>query len=586
MFTRIGRFVIKEEIGRGGTAVVYLAHDPELDRFVAVKLLSKRWMEDKTFRLRFEQEKRLLAKLEHRAIVHLNEAGEIEDQPYLVMQWMPGGDLSKKLRSGPIPLKKAARFLQRISAGLDFAHQNDIVHRDIKPSNILFDNEGNAYLSDFGIAKLLQLNASLSPTTKSGIVMGTLHYISPEQLQEGQPVDGRSDIYSLGILFFETLTGKLPYQGQSPWDWLQAHSNAPLPSLRQYNPQLPDGLDEILAKTTAKNPAARFQKASEFAEAIDALQVHETTGHYGAKKGEAKSEPTHHREPGEESSFLIGLSASQGARLIMEDRSSCFYLPSVNLTIAIVADGIGGGPHGELAADLTIGTVTNEIKRLAVRYDQQIPTLLGKAVEKANTAVFQSAQTHQQNAGMGSTVVIAAIQDNKLYIANVGDSRVYLVRGKEIFQLTQDHNWANYMIQQGQLSKNAAWTNPNAFMLVRSVGDTKMVQVDSGIYLQGGADKPQTRKNQSILLHVNDRVIVCSNGLTKPLRHNPRQVCITEQEICQAVNRYEPQTAADYLVKTAVERKADDNISLIILEFPGTPHQNRWLTWLNKLRRK
>ena len=178
MQERIGRYILKAELGRGGMSTVYLAHDPHFRRDVAVKLLSRAYLHDPTFRARFEREARVIAALEHPAIVPVYDFGQGDNQPYIVMRYMAGGSLAQRLHDGPLSLQEAAAILSRVAPALDRAHQQGMVHRDIKPDNILFDQDGAAYLTDFGIVRL----ASQSTSTLTGdSIVGTPAYMSPEQ---------------------------------------------------------------------------------------------------------------------------------------------------------------------------------------------------------------------------------------------------------------------------------------------------------------------------------------------------------------------------------------------------------------------
>jgi serine/threonine-protein kinase len=193
--TRFGRYEIIEELRRGGMASVYRAYDPHFEREVALKVLPPQLLHDATFEARFKREAKVIATLEHSTIVPVHDFGEEGGQPYLVMRLMSGGSLADRLNQGPLALGEASRIIDRMAEALDQAHSKGIVHRDLKPGNILFDGQGNAYLSDFGISKLIQ---SSTPLTESNVIIGTPAYMSPEQGRGERDIDGRSDIYSLG----------------------------------------------------------------------------------------------------------------------------------------------------------------------------------------------------------------------------------------------------------------------------------------------------------------------------------------------------------------------------------------------------
>jgi serine/threonine protein kinase len=262
---KYGRYEIESELGRGGMATVFLAHDPRFGRKVALKAMSRALRDDPTFRGRFEREARIIATLEHPAIVPVYDYGEADGQPYLVMRYMPGGTLAERIIAGPFDLATAVPIIQRLAGALDHAHQHGVIHRDLKPGNILFDQYSNAFLTDFGIVKLVQ--GSSTNLTGSGVI-GTPAYMSPEQIHGEQSLDGRSDIYTLGIILFEMLTGRKPYRAETPIKQMMAHVLTPTPSIREYKPELPHDFDQVMQRALAKERDARFSTATELVQAI------------------------------------------------------------------------------------------------------------------------------------------------------------------------------------------------------------------------------------------------------------------------------------------------------------------------------
>jgi serine/threonine protein kinase len=256
---KIGRYDIVEEIGRGGMATVYRANDPHFRRQVALKLLPREFLHDPMFRARFEREAQTVAALEHMAIVPVYDFGEEDDQPYLVMRLMTGGSLAEKLKDGPLPLGEAISIVERVGSALDEAHARGIVHRDLKPGNILFDRNDDAFLTDFGIVKLVEASVSY---TGSGII-GTPAYMSPEQAHGDREIDGRSDLYSLGIVLFEMLAGKPPYQADTPIRTAMRHILEPIPDIRTFRPNLPPELEPIITHILAKDPDDRYTSAAD-----------------------------------------------------------------------------------------------------------------------------------------------------------------------------------------------------------------------------------------------------------------------------------------------------------------------------------
>jgi len=258
----MGRYELKGELGRGGMAVVYRAVDPHIGREVAVKVLPREFLQDGDFLARFQREVRTIGQLNHAAIVPLHDAGEDKGQPYLVMRLMHGGSLLDRLKRGAIPVAETATMFSRLAGALDEAHGKGIIHRDLKPGNILLDEQGQPYLSDFGIAKLTE-----ATSMNSRGVIGTPAYMSPEHF-EGK-VSAQSDVYAMGIILFQMLTGRLPFQAATPPEYMKAHFMDTPPPLRSINPNLPVELEAVLQKALAKSKEQRFKTVGELAQAVN-----------------------------------------------------------------------------------------------------------------------------------------------------------------------------------------------------------------------------------------------------------------------------------------------------------------------------
>jgi tetratricopeptide (TPR) repeat protein len=263
--TTAGRYELKSPIGRGGMATVYLAHDPRFRRDVAVKVMHDS-LQDAEMLLRFEREAQTIAALEHPAIVPVYDYGEENGRPYLVMRYMSGGTLADRLGDGPLPVVRIVPVLERIGSALERAHTMGIIHRDLKPSNIMFDQYGDAFLGDFGIARLTEAAVTLTGQA----VIGTPAYMSPEQVHGDKTLDGRSDIYALGVIVFEMLAGRQPYVDETPVKVMMKHVMDPVPTVRSVNPNLSTAYDDVIARTMAKNPDERFATAREVAKAMAA----------------------------------------------------------------------------------------------------------------------------------------------------------------------------------------------------------------------------------------------------------------------------------------------------------------------------
>ncbi len=264
----INRYIIHSELDRGGMAIVYSAHDPNFDRTVAIKVLPREFLHDRTFRARFQREAQAVAILEHDAIVPVYDFGEEDGQMYLVMRYMMGGSLADRIEQGPIPLAEVSHILDRLAPALDRAHSMGIIHRDLKPANILFDEGGEAYITDFGIARLTAATVDL---TASNVIVGTPAYMSPEQARDSSDIDGRSDVYSLGVIVFQMLTGELPYRSKSSVGYLTAHVTEPVPNILDFDPSLPRACQRIIERVMAKDPVDRYRLAVDLAADLKAV---------------------------------------------------------------------------------------------------------------------------------------------------------------------------------------------------------------------------------------------------------------------------------------------------------------------------
>ena len=261
-------FIIRERIGHGGMSSVYRAHQPAVHRDVALKVISLSEDHiDEHFRDRFAQEAELIARLEHIHILPIYDYGVVDDLAFIAMRLLTGGSLQTLIAQKSVTFDRAADLFVQIANGLNFAHSRGVVHRDLKPANILLDEVGNAYIADFGLAKIL--GSSLEFTNNENIV-GTPHYMAPEQIR-GSSVTPRSDIYSLGVLFYQMLCGNLPYKDAGKGlvsSIYQSLEETPIPP-REWNPEISESLESVILKAIDKDPEARFQTASDMARAVN-----------------------------------------------------------------------------------------------------------------------------------------------------------------------------------------------------------------------------------------------------------------------------------------------------------------------------
>lgn len=268
----LGRYHILEQIGKGGMATVYKAYDAQLERNVAVKVIRRDALPpqhlDRILK-RFRREAHILASLSHPNIVKVLDFGEFENTPYLVLEFQPSGTLRSKLVR-PIPWQEAVILLAPIASALNYAHRAHVVHRDVKPANILISSDGRPMLTDFGIAKLLETERKGTLSTGTGVGVGTPEYMAPEQ-GLGKNVDARADIYALGVVFYEMITGRKPFKADTPMAIVVKQINEPLPLPSEYVQDLPDFVERFLMKALAKRPQDRFQNMGQVVKAMERM---------------------------------------------------------------------------------------------------------------------------------------------------------------------------------------------------------------------------------------------------------------------------------------------------------------------------
>lgn len=260
----LGGCVVDELLGQGGMARVYRGKQEKLDRYVAIKVLPPYYAADPAFVERFKLEARAMARLSHPNIVTVHDTGEGDGRLYIIMEYVSGGTLRERMTAG-MPLRDVTRIIHEIAGALSYAHAQGIVHRDVKPVNVLMDTTGRAVLSDFGIAKVLQTSAAL---TRAGAGVGTPEYMSPEQCRGGA-VDHRADIYALGVMLYELLTGRTPFVADNYTALAHAHIYEPVPPPVRFNPRISPAVQSVVLKALEKNPADRFSQATELAQALE-----------------------------------------------------------------------------------------------------------------------------------------------------------------------------------------------------------------------------------------------------------------------------------------------------------------------------
>ena len=267
------RYQVKELLGQGGMSSVYRAYDPQLRRDVAIKIIHPHLSDDPKFVRRFEEEAAAVARLRHPNIRQVFDSGHDADTFYMVLEFLPGETLKERLNSYAqdhqlMPLNEVITITQQICEAVAYAHRHGVIHRDIKPSNVIISEQGEAVLTDFGIAKMV----GIEEFTATGAVIGTAAYISPEQIQ-GEGVDHRTDIYAIGVMLFEMVSGTPPFEADAVLPLMMKHINEPIPDLRQRVPNLPTKMIAIIEKALAKDPSKRYQTADEIAIDLGSLSA-------------------------------------------------------------------------------------------------------------------------------------------------------------------------------------------------------------------------------------------------------------------------------------------------------------------------
>ena len=390
---KIGRYKIKEVLGEGEIGAVYRAFDPSFNREVAIKVLPLELMRNLKILARFRRELKMIALLEHPAIVPVYDVGEENGQPYYVMRYMSGGSLRRWIRSGKMSLQDTADIIERIALGLEYAHRKGIVHRDLTPDNILFDNHNNPYITDFSLAKLI---ADTFRTNSGNGFIGTPEYISPEQAQS-LPVDHRTDIYGLGVITYEMLTGQKPYEATDQFGVLVKHVSEPVPEILKANPDLPVEVDGIIKKAMAKNRNDRYESAVDFARALTKVAF-----------GEERTLPTSttllKMQDTSRTSRRLGLAAVGGVLILVLAGLFAFRtrLPYTSAP----------------TSEATIVQVANTVIVTATPQPTLSPTITPTIVEQTPTIVPP----------LGDTDKVALVSGNDLYLLNPDGSGLTLVR--------------------------------------------------------------------------------------------------------------------------------------------------------------
>jgi serine/threonine protein kinase/Tol biopolymer transport system component len=497
---KIGRYIINVELGRGGMATVFRAKDPNFGRDVAVKILPHTFLHDPQFRVRFEREAKTIAALEHAAIVPVYDFGEDDGQPFIVMRLMSGGSLADKLERGKLSLEESVRIITQLAPGLDAAHKSGIIHRDLKPGNILFDQYNNAYLSDFGIARLQEGDSTLTGTR----ILGTPAYMSPEQIQGGKSIDSRSDIYAMGVIFFQMLVGNTPFQATTPAKVMMMHILEPIPDIMKSLPTLPVGIEAWCKKILAKDPDERITDAIEMSTALEAAM----RGEYPAQSKQTIVAPAWENETKQNTPISAATIAvadqpyqpqvepqsppevystpppsAERNRLIpfIIGAAIVFGVGAISI-IAMVFSGLNGnGPLAMLASDTATVTIeapipeTIEITPVTTITEQLIEnqpvnnkiTLTPLNIPLSPTAILPTSTTEptatEETLKLGGADKIAFVNENDIWLMNVD--------GSDLQEMTTD----------GAVKTNLGWYPDGSALTYISGNCIRSIEVESGI---------------------------------------------------------------------------------------------------------
>jgi len=368
-----GPYAVTEKIGEGGMAVVYRGFQASLNRYVAIKVLRGDLARNQEFVARFHREALAVAKLSHPNILHVYDAGAAHGVYYIVMDYAEGGTLKDLIHRGPVPIERAVSITVQLADALDYAHKQGLIHRDVKPSNVLLTSEGRPLLTDFGIARLLDQATQL---TRTGTSIGTPEYMAPEQAQ-GQPPDGRVDVYALGIVLFEMLAGTVPFRADTPVATMYKHVHEAPPPLRQLNRAVPAWLEAAVAKALAKNPQDRFQRAGALANALrqgGALSQGQTGQQRRAPQASQQrwGTPPPRRRPTPPPPMRQGTPA-EGRPSVRRQRKTSTYLlvGAILLLCAVVSIGGGvlllsGGGNRPTGKQVVTAVITSKVVTMVV----------------------------------------------------------------------------------------------------------------------------------------------------------------------------------------------------------------------------
>lgn len=509
---KIGRYEIKSELGRGGFATVYRAYDPRFEREVAIKFLPPELIHsDPQFRMRFEREAKIIAQLEHPAIVPVYDVGEENNQPYFVMRYMGGGSLSERIKAHTFTIDESVKILEQIAPGLDEAHSKGVVHRDLKPANILFTNKNVPLISDFGIAKFSQGEASGNMTGSA--IIGTPAYMAPEQAS-GDAIDGRADIYALGVILYEMVTGRQPYQADTPLGLAIKHITEPVPRILEANPNLPVWMEKVISTAMAKNREERFSTAVELVETVKAFLR-------GERPPDRTANITSKISPYNKTTTM----RKERPAAVAEPRRRSYALPII-AGLFVLAAVIGGGAYfmrEDILNLLLAPPVSTSAFTSGPPLDTPTPIVIQWTATPAPSLPAVTA-TQSSSAGLpvlGGADKIAFVRDNDIWVMNVD--------GSDRKQFTND-NLPKFNLQ---------WLPDRRTLLYMSGKTVKTVNIETEVqeviinyvsaeYFEGFSVSPDGKK---VAISVNRELFIVPYDLLK-LRFATRRSALLEMDGC------------------------------------------------------
>ncbi len=467
---KIGEFEIEERLGQGAMATVYKAFESSINRHVALKVIRLDEGQQDEFKQRFAREAEVIAKLEHIHILPIYAYGINNEMAYLAMRWLKGGSLSDALKRNALSFERTAQIFAHVAQGLAFAHSKGIIHRDLKPSNIMMDDAGNAYLTDFGLAKLTEGSGEL---TRSGTIVGTPAYMSPEQLR-GEPLDHRSDIYSLGVILYNMVAGRLPFDTSASdlVSIIYQHLEKPPTPPREFNPSTPPAVEEVILKALQKDRKDRFDTATDMSQALN-LAV-------GLPAGSST-----HLQPAK--AFEISSAVGNGRK----SRTRSWLVTSALALLALVLVGafliIQNNDENARQQRLLNATQTAAVFPQA---DKQI--LIGKSVP-SEEIIPTSDKIATAKSRIGSTGFIA-------YIACTQDTAFHAGMARELGDLARKQG-LNYKVYDG---KADPYVQVTQFDRARADGATAMVVCPLDIKLLSDSLEAARAANIPIVFQATD----------------------------------------------------------------------------------